>query len=415
LFPTNKGRAEFLHASSNRLMTMCTSTSSLERSFFTQETDEDSPDVSLWEKTSLYLAPSINGEGWGVFAARRFSQGEIVELAPMFLRFEERAPFLKETILSNYHYEYWAWTGGRTVLQTSLSFGYTLYYNHSPNANIQYQEWGNEPQVTDIHRAAVVGYFAVRDIEEGEELVNDYCGLEWFEQQGLTMIDLPMSAQQLQNPFDLEEKYRSKLFSGLGMDIYQKVLDCHAGPMDIGLYYMESIVPYLPRKSAGYGNVTAKERVDAGETLVYAPALVISKEYVQTSTVLDAIVIQWNCLEPVGIKTVSVQYQPDSLGFEAPTQRQIPLEETVLFPLAGNIALLSRNLTNFNARIEVEPDEYNKDSFCLRVVATKSIEVGQVVTVKLPSPCTESLVEELALTGQPMAPSLFSESPSDSF
>jgi hypothetical protein len=177
---------------------------------------------------------------------------------------------------------------------------------------------------------------------------------------------------------------------------------------------MESIVPYLPKKSACYGNVMAKERVDAGETLEYSPALVISKEYVQTSTALDAIVIQWNCLEPpVGIKTVSVQYQPDSMCFEAHPKRQMPIEETVLLPLAGSIALLSRNLTNFNARIDVEPDEYNKDSFCLRVVATEPIEVGQVVTVKLPPPPTESLVEELALTGQPIAPSLLSEGQSD--
>jgi hypothetical protein len=160
--------------------------------------------------------------------------------------------------------------------------------------------------------------------------------------------------------------------------------------------------------------VLAKEQVDAGETLEYAPALVISKEYVQTSTVLDAIVIQWNCLEPVRIKTASVQYQPNSLCFEAPTKRQMPLlEETVLFPLAENIALLSRNLTNFNAHIDVKPDEYNQDSFCLRVVATKPIEVGQVVMVKLPLPPTESIVEELALTGQPIAPSLLSEGQSD--
>ena len=38
---------------------------------------------------SLYFARSSHGEGWGVFASRNFAKGEIVEMAPMFLRFPD--------------------------------------------------------------------------------------------------------------------------------------------------------------------------------------------------------------------------------------------------------------------------------------------------------------------------------------
>jgi hypothetical protein len=161
--------------------------------------------------------------------------------------------------------------------------------------------------------------------------------------------------------------------------------------------------------AAAYENVVAKERVDVGETLEFSPALALSKAYIQ-NTLLEPFVVSWNDLDPIGIENVSIHHEIDDEHFAPPTQQLLPVEETALFPLAGSIGLLARSLTNFNTRMFVEPDEYNEDSFCLRIVATKAIEIGEVVKVHLPRPSTTSLVDELALTGQPLSLNIMSDS-----
>lgn len=375
----------------------------------TSSTNEDQSSLrGLWQETSLCLAPSNNGAGWGVYAARSFSKGDIVEVAPLFLRFEDHAKVMKETIFNNYHYEYWAWNGITHQFKVVISFGYNLYYNHAPNANIEFRKWGDEPDIDDLDRSAAVGYFALRDIEVGEELVCDYGDPAWFEDRSITLIEKPLS-EQPPNLLESLENYRSKLYSGIGIAAFQKVMDSHREPKEIIPYRLESIVPYMSPMAAAYENVVAKERVDVGETLEYSPALVLSKAYIQ-STLLEPFVVSWNDLDPIGIETVSIHHEIDDENFAPPTQQLLPVEETALFPLAGSIGLLARSLTNFNTRMFVEPDEYNEDSFCLRIVATKAIEIGEVVKVHLPRPSTTSLVDELALTGQPLSLNIMSDS-----
>jgi hypothetical protein len=369
--------------------------------------EEETP--SLWQGTSLYLAPSANGAGWGVFAARSFRKGDIVEIAPLFLRFEEERPkALKETLLNNYHYEHWSWEGHVYKLQTMISFGYTLYYNHSANDNVEQRTWGKEPDISDPDHVAAVGFFASSDIKVGEELLSDYGDL-WFPARGLTVIEsLSQSQSKDDQPAHLlecQENYRSKVYSGYGRAKFQKVIDSHEDTLDMTVpYRMETILPYLPPACAGYGNVIARERVEEGVTLEFAPVMVLSKHAIR-GTLLETLGISWKDLEPSGFEFVTIQRQHDGPGCVT-IKEQIPIGDSVLFPLGGSIALVSRSLIHHNARVEVEPDDYNESSFCLRIVATKLIEVGEVVVLHLPQPATAPMVVELALTGQPLAASL---------
>lgn len=365
---------------------------------------EDRSSLSPWQKTSLCLAPSNNGAGWGVYACRSFSKGDIVEVAPLFLRFEDHSKVMKETIFQNYHYEYWSWTGVTHEFSNVISFGYNLYYNHAPAPNIHFCKFGYEPDMEQSDRAAAVGYYAIRDIEVGEELVCDYGGSEWFQSRGITLIEKPLS-EQPPNLFESLKKYRSKLHSGIGMTNFQKVMGCHQEPTELTPYRMESIMPFMSPMAASYYNVVAKERADVGETLEFAPALVLSKEYSQ-NTLLVPFAIAWHDLEPIGIDNIRIQVDDEH---EASTQVLLPVEETCLFPLAGSMGLLTRCLKSSNARMHVEPDACNENSFCLRVVATKAIETGELVTVHLPRPPMSTLIKELALTGQPLASSILSD------
>jgi len=96
----------------------------------------------------------------------------------------------------------------------------------------------------------------------------------------------------------------------------------------------------------------------------------------------------------------------NELGYRIP--KPTPVEDTVLGLLAGSVGLIARSTTDYNCRLEVDTDFYNSDSFIVRVVATDTIEVGQIVKVNLKEMASQesrnALIEELVLTGQPVPP-----------
>ena len=97
--------------------------------------------------------------GRGVFAARRFREGEVVEVCPTVLVGEDDA----NGVVRDYVF------GARQKGKVLLVLGYAMLYNHSDDPNL-------------FHRSAgrmLIEFVALRDIEPDEELTHDYGPEYW--------------------------------------------------------------------------------------------------------------------------------------------------------------------------------------------------------------------------------------------
>jgi len=107
---------------------------------------------------SVYAAASpIHGRG--VFAARAFELGDVVEECPILAVPGEQASLLDETDLMGFTFE---WDGG-----VAVALGFGSLYNHSWTPNARYDH--------DYERNLVV-YSAVRAIASGKEITVNYSG-----------------------------------------------------------------------------------------------------------------------------------------------------------------------------------------------------------------------------------------------
>ena len=106
----------------------------------------------------------VGGKGRGVFALRKFINGETIERAPVIVLKEDPWELLNQTTLSNY---YFAW-GARA---SALALGFASLYNHSerPNAKV-IRHLGD----------SVMEFVAVRDIEPGEEITHTHQCSAWL-------------------------------------------------------------------------------------------------------------------------------------------------------------------------------------------------------------------------------------------
>jgi uncharacterized protein len=107
---------------------------------------------------SVYAARS-NIHGRGVFAARRFQAGEVIEECPILAVTGEQAPLLDETDLYGFTFE---WEDG-----VAVALGFGSLYNHSWTPNARYDH--------DYDRELVV-YSAVTVIAQNEEITINYSG-----------------------------------------------------------------------------------------------------------------------------------------------------------------------------------------------------------------------------------------------
>lgn len=382
---------------------------------------------------SSCLAPSQNGYGWGVFAARSFSAGDVVDVSPMFLRValeDDRAKVLKETVLNNYHYEYWSWDGvlGREIQYDMISFGMSLYYNHrSPSEsgdangpNIEQRKVGKEPDIEATDQSTAIIYYALRDINDGDELLVDY-GSGWFEERGLVEIsNLLSSASSDSKPPSVTNMKPSlpNLISGYHQEIFRRVLalERETGMGDMQPYRLETALSLLPATKASFGRVLASECIDEGSTIDFAPALILQKSLVK-STILEPLAFSWDDIhkssrllpEQNGSAVVHVQHQPDIEGaVDGSRMVSIRVDESVLLILAGSISLMARSerqtgsYESINAMLQVELDPYNEHSYCVRAVATKRIEVMEKIVLGVHTVLAQDAIHtELCLTGQP--------------
>ncbi len=133
---------------------------------------------------SLYVKDTGTPKGRGVFAARAFSAGEVVEECPVLLFKKPYETLHKE--LKNFVF-HWPVPEGRAETQ-ALALGYGSLYNHANPSNLRYE--------TDVE-ALVLRLVAVREIEAGEELTLNYNadgGANvwdeewWFEEKGIKLL-----------------------------------------------------------------------------------------------------------------------------------------------------------------------------------------------------------------------------------
>ena len=107
----------------------------------------------------VYVGPS-SVHGRGVFAARAFDEGEVIECTPVLVVPEDQKSHLDWTNLWGYYFE-WAHDG------VAIALGFGSLYNHSWTPNARYEQGFEE---------GVVRFIAVRPVEKGEEITVNYTG-----------------------------------------------------------------------------------------------------------------------------------------------------------------------------------------------------------------------------------------------
>lgn len=119
---------------------------------------------ALSPKAALYIDDSkTTGAGRGVFAGEYIREGSLIEQCPVVaLEDAKDRNRLRKTGLVNY---YFLWGDARD--HAALCLGWGSVYNHSFTPNARYEK------VMEDHR---MDFYALRDIEAGEEIVVNYNG-----------------------------------------------------------------------------------------------------------------------------------------------------------------------------------------------------------------------------------------------
>ena len=133
---------------------------------------------------SVYVKDTGTPKGRGVFAARAFTAGEVVEECPVVLLRKPYEALHKELKTFVFH---WEVPEGAAATQ-ALALGYGSLYNHANPANMRYETDG---------ASLVLRLIAVRDIRPDEELTINYNaegGGEasdedwWFEEKKIELV-----------------------------------------------------------------------------------------------------------------------------------------------------------------------------------------------------------------------------------
>lgn len=117
----------------------------------------------------LYLKWIDNTIGWGVFTAEDIKKDEIVETCYCLL----------DNRQVTYHKDY-IFSLDRKTNDSFLVLGYGSIYNHSNEPNVQSRIISYEQRFIE--------FFALRDIEKGEQLCHDYGVEYWLKRKKTKLI-----------------------------------------------------------------------------------------------------------------------------------------------------------------------------------------------------------------------------------
>jgi hypothetical protein len=122
----------------------------------------DDNNEGSWQGCETILAPSTMG--WGVYAARPFQKGEVVDIAPLFVTMKGGSNAIKNSALDDYVYGYIR----NFDNYYAIIFGMDMFYNHHPEPNVDYL----------LHKVSgdtqAAGFVAKREIAAGEQLFSTY-------------------------------------------------------------------------------------------------------------------------------------------------------------------------------------------------------------------------------------------------
>ena len=115
--------------------------------------------------TKIEIKESPN-KGFGVFAKEKISKGEIIEVCPLI---KLDVPHNSSTLF-DYRFYYPKKGDNRKYV---VALGYGSLYNHNNQNNADWRD--GKPMTFE--------FFALRDIEPGEEICTSYGGPEYFKQR----------------------------------------------------------------------------------------------------------------------------------------------------------------------------------------------------------------------------------------
>jgi uncharacterized protein len=98
--------------------------------------------------------------GRGVFTTKNISKGTVIEISPVIVLTEKERKTIEKTLLFHYVFEW-----GNDKKKACVALGYVSMYNHSYDANCEYEmEFGKK----------LMTIKAVKNIKKGEELFINY-------------------------------------------------------------------------------------------------------------------------------------------------------------------------------------------------------------------------------------------------
>lgn len=124
------------------------------------------------QNAPIYFGPSAL-HGQGVFAAAPIAAGSVIEVCPVLLFSKSELPHVRRTMLDDYYFDW-----GDEGEWYALALGYGSLYNHAYQPNAEY---GMDFEANTLE------FYALRDIEPGEEIFINYNGdagnqtTVWFE------------------------------------------------------------------------------------------------------------------------------------------------------------------------------------------------------------------------------------------
>jgi hypothetical protein len=339
----------------------------LSRILVVQGEGEAADALETWQECEVFLAPTTMG--WGVYAARDFEEGDVVQITPLFVlleKLDEHSP-VQASALVDYVYGH----QHEDVIYDNVLFGMGMFYNHHPEPNV----------VNTFVAKPYTGWTALKRIEAGEQLFSNYDpsdgGEEWFRFRGIEMQAPPESRIAAEDLPLYLANCCSKIYAGVGMPKWTL--------SDGEMYNMESrLAPF----DAGLGDAKAKVDIAEGESIETGFGLAVSRELMR-GTLIAPLLMTWDnfdenqkqalrILQQSGRLVVKGSYndQPDSFK---------SFEDLAILPVAGNIGLVRRGDFPSNCRLVVDwrAGQSNSYGVTFQLVATQNIKAGDVLMMEM--------------------------------